>query len=266
VMDLAAKKYGATWTRLWEDEWAWQTNPDDYATFIKQAQNAKQNGMKVLAVCVGTPASKSGVNDPNSDKYPPLPQYYNDFANYCAGFVRHGADAVEVWNEPNNDIFWQPGRGGVDMGSSTVYANLLIATYPVIKRTNPNAIVVSAGLSPAGYYNSTNPYDLIHAPLHYAERLFNVPNFKNSFDAFGVHPYMYGNGATPNNGIWGYNVWAQIPWFYSLLQKNGVGHKSLWLTEVGCPSKFDGETEADQALIFSQYLSGVDSYRQKIRI
>jgi len=151
------------------------------------------------------------------------------------------------------------------MEASTTYADLLIATYPVVKAVNPAAVVVSAGLSPGGYYNGTDAWDVIHAPLHYAERLFNVPNFKNCFDAFGIHPYMYGNGAKPDTGIWGYNVWAQLPSYYDLLVKNGVGHKPLWLTEVGAPSKFYNETEADQAVIFSQYLSGVEKFRNMNR-
>jgi len=260
---LTAQTYGASWVRLWEDEWAWQANPNDYKNFVIQAQLAKNHGLKVLAVCVGAPASKSGVNDPYSDKYPPLPQYYNDFANYCAGFAQNGADAVEIWNEPNNDGFWCPDTGGVNMTSSNIYADMVIATYPVIKAVNASVMVVTAGLSPGGYYNSTEPYDVIHAPLHYAERLMAYPNFTDSFDAFGVHPYIYGNGAKPLTGIWGYNVWAQLPAFYGLLSQYGVGHKQLWLTEFGCPSLFYNETEADQAIIFQQYMQGITNYRAK---
>jgi hypothetical protein len=263
IFNLTAQRFGAGWVRLWEDEWAWQQNATDYRAFVVQAQLAKKFNLKVLAVCVGTPSSRSGVNDPYSDKYPPLPQYYGDFAAYCAGFAKNGADAVEIWNEPNNDGFWCPDTGGVNMTGSNIYADMVIATYPVIKAVNPNIVVVTAGLSPDGYYNSTEPYDVIHAPLHYAERLMAYPNFRSNFDAFGVHPYMFGNGAKPLTGIWGYNVWAQLPAFYALLEKYGVGEKQLWLTEFGAPSQYYNESEPDQAIIFQQYFEGMGIYQTK---
>jgi len=139
--------------------------------------------------------------------------------------------------------------------------NLVIATYPVIKAANPEALVITAGLANGGYYNSTDPTMVAHCALKYTARMFAIPGFADSFDGFGVHPYMFGNGATPDNGEWGWNLWAELPQFYQLLVDNGVGHKQLWLTEVGCPSEFVEETEANQALIFGQYLSGLDNYR-----
>lgn len=73
-----------------------------------------------------------------------------DYAQIVAGLVRHfrrlGVSAYELWNEPNFPRFWPSGPDPAQ------YVQLLRATYPVVKRADPSALVVMGGLSNLGSY------------------------------------------------------------------------------------------------------------------
>jgi hypothetical protein len=76
------------------------------------------------------------------------PADFADFAGFCetvsaryAGRVR----AYQVWNEPNLDREW-----GMASPDPAEYVELLKACYEGIKRGDPEAIVISAGLAPTG--------------------------------------------------------------------------------------------------------------------
>ena len=58
-----------------------------------------------------------------------------------------GADAIEVWNEPNIDREWPTGQ--VNGGT---YTQLLAKAYNAIKAANPGTMVVSAALAPTGFF------------------------------------------------------------------------------------------------------------------
>ena len=73
--------------------------------------------------------------------------YVEEFAEYVAFLARNGADAIEVWNEPNIDREWP--RGQVHGAS---YTRLLKAAYPAIKAANPDTLVISAAPAPTGFF------------------------------------------------------------------------------------------------------------------
>ena len=58
-----------------------------------------------------------------------------------------GADAIEVWNEPNIEHEWPAGSI-----SPAQYTELLRQAYVAIKGANSNTLVISAALAPTGYY------------------------------------------------------------------------------------------------------------------
>jgi len=72
---------GMTWVKF-------QTQDTDIPGRIAAAKAA---GLKVLIGAVG---ERARAADPN---------YHREFAAYLADLVRQGADAIEVWNEPNLD-------------------------------------------------------------------------------------------------------------------------------------------------------------------
>jgi uncharacterized protein YraI len=105
---------------------------------------AKAAGLKVLIGAVG---ERSRAADTN---------YHREFAASLANLVQQGADAIEVWNEPNLDReYGGPGNGQVNPEN---YVNMLREAYAAIKAANPNALVISAAMAPTGYFggNCTN--------------------------------------------------------------------------------------------------------------
>ncbi|MGB7341404.1 MAG: SH3 domain-containing protein [Phototrophicaceae bacterium] len=71
--------------------------------------------------------------------------YFEAYAGYVGGLAALGADAIEVWNEPNLDREWLFGQ--ID---PVMYTNLLAQSYNAIKSRNSNTYVISAALAPTG--------------------------------------------------------------------------------------------------------------------
>jgi Cellulase (glycosyl hydrolase family 5) len=99
-------------------EGTWKPNPSDVADF-----------MQAVA------ARYSGSFDPDgTGSEPPLP----------------AADALQVWNEPNQDAWLGPQFQGKEIIGPDQYRELLNASYRAIKAVNPRMLVVAGGTSPYG--------------------------------------------------------------------------------------------------------------------
>ncbi len=105
----------------------------DGRDLIAQAHN---NGFKVLLGALGQRDRLAQDFD----------GYVNEFAQYVAFLAQNGADAIEVWNEPNIDREWPYNR--INGGE---YTKLLRAAYAAIKAANPNVLVISGAPAPTGY-------------------------------------------------------------------------------------------------------------------
>ncbi len=84
---------------------------------------------------------------PECDRCGPVgdPQDYGDFCRALAERYRGRVRAYQVWNEPNLSREWQnspPDPAG--------YVEMLRACYLGVKEADPEALVISAGLSPTG--------------------------------------------------------------------------------------------------------------------
>lgn len=98
---------------------------------------AHAQGYKVL---LGAKGDKNHlVND--------FDQFVVDFAEYVAFLASNGADAIEVWNEPNIDREWPAGRV-----SGANYTVMLKAAYEAIKAANPDTLVISGAPAPTGFF------------------------------------------------------------------------------------------------------------------
>jgi hypothetical protein len=91
---------------------------------------AHENGFKVQLTALGTPDMVV------------RPDFERDFANWVGRMAAAGADAIEVWNEPNIKREWQAGH--INPGA---YTNLLCTAYDAIKAANPDTLVISAAPS-----------------------------------------------------------------------------------------------------------------------
>ena len=104
----------------------------DYSAPINEAH---ANGFRILLGIVGSGGS---VGDDG---------YLNQYAQSVAAAAAQGADAIEVWNEPNIDHEWASGQI-----SPQRYTEMLRLAYTAIKAANPNTLVISAAPAPTGYF------------------------------------------------------------------------------------------------------------------
>lgn len=120
------QRAGMTWVKL-QGHYG-----DDLSAAIN---NAHAQGFKILLSVVGDRGSVMSL------------AYQQQFAAYMATLASQGADALEVWNEPNIDREWPTGQV-----SGANYTALLKVVYPVVKAANSNTIVISAAPAPTGYF------------------------------------------------------------------------------------------------------------------
>jgi len=109
------------------------------------------------------------------DNYADLGDFLYEMASRYKGRIR----AYEVWNEPNLAREW----GGRPPNAGQ-YVALLREAYRRIKQADPNAMVISAGLTPTGTYSpEATPDDI------YLEQMYQAMggNSDGYFDVLGVH-------------------------------------------------------------------------------
>ena len=126
----AMRSAGMTWMKK-QERFTWD-NPPDVAPVISSAHS---NGFKILIGTVGNPAELARGGE----------AYINAYADWLQRIAGQGADAIEVWNEPNLDREWP--RGQI---SGSAYAGMLAAAYQKIKQVNPGTMVISAAPAPTG--------------------------------------------------------------------------------------------------------------------
>ena len=139
------------------------------------------------------------------------------FAAWSEFMARTYRDTVrywEVWNEPNTNHFWEP------RSNPAAYARLLKATYPAVKRGNPDAVVIA--MATAGL------------DLGFIENVLKE-GAVGSFDAVSVHAYHY--PAAPEQG--GRTMVEHLGELVELLARYGAAGTPIFNTEVGWPNQDD---------------------------
>ncbi len=118
------------------------------------------------------------VNGPPDD-YQDLADFVYAVADRYKGRIR----AYEVWNEPNLAREW-----GGRLPDPGEYAELLRLSYAAIKRADPNAMVISAGLSPTGTWNDESRPDDWYLESMYIAMGGSSDGY---FDVLGAHGAGY---------------------------------------------------------------------------
>lgn len=96
---------------------------------------ARANGFKILIGTVGNPTELAQGGQ----------GYINSYVAWLANMAAQGADAIEVWNEPNLDREWPQGQI-----SGAAYANMLQQAFQAIRGANSATLVISAAPAPTG--------------------------------------------------------------------------------------------------------------------
>jgi len=137
-------------------------------------QDAHGKGFRILLGIVGQPSQLSS------------PGYNDRYAAYVASAAAAGADAIEVWNEPNIDREWP--NGAINPAS---YTALLATAYNAIKSANPATMVISGAPAPTGFFGGCHgggcDDNLFLAGMA-------VAGAANYMDCVGVH---YNEGIVP---------------------------------------------------------------------
>jgi hypothetical protein len=206
-------------------------------------------GIKVIGTIAYTPSWARPANCTASDKCAPANvQDYADFAYAAAQhFAAMGIHYFEIWNEPNIHAFWQP------TPSASAYTALLNAAYPRIKAADPQAVVLSGGLSPQGGYNDADcngigdggsTADGSTNPVNFVQQMYTA-GAQGHFDELGFHPY----GDSADTGPC--SAWAQMSTtatnLRGLMVANGDSAKDIDATEAGNCVCWTGVTEQVQA-------------------
>ncbi len=215
-----AADLGVGWARLFVD-WGVAEPSDNVPNtahvnaFAADVAAYQARGIKVLVVITGSPAwasgSASGIGPPRD------PAKYAEFAAYMVSQTP-AADAWELWNEADGNLFWENGP------DAPRYAALLRAAYPAIKAVNPAATVVSTGM--------------VGNNFGFLEQLYDN-GAGGSFDAVGVHTdtacliappehfYRERDGRVGRFSFTGYREVHQV------MAEHGDGAKPIWMTELG---------------------------------
>jgi polysaccharide biosynthesis protein PslG len=246
---------GARWIRM-DVNWdiVQRDGPSSYnwAPFDRMVDAAGARGLHVLVTVLYTPAwaraPGGGANSP-----PASIANYAEFARATAvRYASRGVHAYEIWNEPNNSSFWAP------RADPARYADMLQAASASIRSVDPQAVIVTGGMSPATD-DSRNV-----APVTFLKQLY-AAGVGKSFDAVGQHPYCW--PAMPGEAQ-GWSAWYQMDGaatsLRSVMTANGDAGKQIWATEFGAPTggpsgSFVGEDA--QAQMVTRAYKLFDSYK-----
>ena len=175
----------------------------------------KARGVKVLVVVHRAPAWANGARGgiaPPSDPGDVRALHGADRA------AVPGADAWELWNEPDSAEFW---AGGAD---PPAYAALLRAAYPAIKAAQPSDTVVTGGMV-------GNNMDFLAA--------LYANGAGGAFDAVGVHtdtacltdgPGAYYRDERGRVGRYTFSAYREV---HAVMADHGDAGKPIWMTELG---------------------------------
>jgi polysaccharide biosynthesis protein PslG len=117
----------------------------------------------------------------------------------------------QIWNEPNFPIFWRP------RPSPAGYVRLLRTSAQVIRRLDPAARIVAAGVAPVedGMY-----------PWTFVRRMYRIPGAGRAFDIAALHPYATSLGSLE----------YELRRVRQAMARGGDDSKPLLVTEIGVAS------------------------------
>ncbi len=175
------------------------------------------NGLRPSIVLMNAPCwAHPSIGCPRGYKsLRPDPSYMSYWSRFVAEATRRypQALAIEVWNEPNDPMFWGPDA------SAPAYMELLRVAHQAIKSVNVWMPVATAGL---------NPYAHLPADGANWEQMLNrmyTQGAGSVSDILGLHPYPKSDPVTAS-------VIAQFDAAKAIRNSVGISDP-IWVTEIG---------------------------------
>ncbi|MFN8471816.1 MAG: cellulase family glycosylhydrolase [Anaerolineae bacterium] len=163
---------------------------------------------------------------------------FTDFLTAMATRYKGRIRAYEIWNEPNLAREWCDQKPDPKQ-----YAAMLKAAYAAIKAADPDAMVISAGLSPTGTNDQTAMPDDV-----YLDQLYQAMGGKSDgyFDVLGVHapgykaaPEVSPDEAAANKAAYGgerFFTFRRVEDLRKIMEKYGDTNKQVAVLEMGWTS------------------------------
>lgn len=230
--------------------------PTLFGQFDRLVAAAAQRHLSLLPVVTGTPRWAAALSPAASPSAPPSPSAYAAFLTVLVH--RYGPRGTfwsshpqlpvvpirmwQLWNEPHFVRYWsqQPFAPG--------YIRVMAVAHAAIKRADPGAQVVLAGLADYSW--------------QYLADIYAVPGAGRTFDVVAIHPYT----ARPTGVI---EILRRVR---AVMDRSGDSRKPILATEITWPSSQGkappqfgvGTTEAMQAQLLSQEFPLLERNRARL--
>ncbi len=183
---------GFTWVKQhvgWRDIEGIRKGSYDWYATDRIVDKAEAHGLDILFRLDRQPLWAMEIEEETRVGPVKDPQDFGDFCHAIAARYRGRVRAYQVWNEPNLAREWQhhpPDPAG--------YVDLLRACYVGVKTADPEALVISAGLSPTG----SNPPDAM-PDIDYLIAMYEA-GAAPYFDLLGAHApgFLYPPETSPD--------------------------------------------------------------------
>ena len=152
------------------------------------------------------------------------------FGVYCGRVAERYAgriDAYQIWNEPNLDREW-----GNQPPNAADYVTLLAACSEAIRAADPNATLISAGLSPTGTDDATARRDDL-----YLQDMYDA-GFQQYVDVVGVHApgfsdVEYGPDDAERDGKGRWATFRRVEDLRKIMIENDDAARQMAILEMG---------------------------------
>ncbi len=234
----AIRDAGFTWVKVgfgWRDIEGAGKGIYDWSRTDTIVDLANSEGIDLLVRVDHQPAWAGGgfpLNGP-----PDNTQDLADFLSALASRYRGRIRAYQVWNEPNLAREW-----GGQVPDPGAFVELLRTAHQAIKKADPNAMVISAGLSPTGSWSDeARPDDWYLQSMYEAIGGDSDPYF----DVLGAHgagykspPEIDPNEVAANPDLGGHRAFAfrRVEDLRAIMVQYGDEDKQIALLEFGWTS------------------------------
>lgn len=216
------------WTDI-EPEYLSEDDPTRYRWSQADAMvdDIESKGIQIVARISKPPAW--AVNP--DVRYGDVPFDVARLSDYCRAVATRYQGriaAYQIWNEPNLTREW-----GETMPSPEGYVTLLAACSDAIRQVDPEAIIITAGLSPTGTRDATAMPD-----DEFLWRMFEH-GLSEHYDILAVHTpgFRYPPETDPNHpspeSCAQWRCFRRIERMRAIMVAHGDGHKQMAITEMG---------------------------------
>ncbi|HYU59247.1 MAG TPA: hypothetical protein VEK39_00675 [Solirubrobacterales bacterium] len=196
-----------------------------WASFDALYQQLLSRGIHPLFVIQAAPCWAQGGSCHQGAH--PAPEYFDELADFAARAAQRYPQAagLEIWNEPNYEIYW----GGPP--DPQAYGQMLGQVATAVDAVAPNMPVVSAGLSPHIHDESD-----AMAYESFLRQAYQTGGPQLA-DAIGTHPYPNRRYTEDYLG----NIRVNLFRYFRVMSEFGDGDKPMWVTETGVSNEGDDE-------------------------